>query len=63
MLDSLANYRDLRLRARQVSPAGFFLFVLAFVLVVYGVAAYLLETPFGRLLVAVRANEQRVESE
>lgn len=44
----------------SASPAGFFLFVLAFVLVVYGIVAYLLETPFGRLLVAVRANEQRV---
>jgi branched-chain amino acid transport system permease protein len=42
------------------SPAGFFLFVLAFIFIVYGAAAYLLETPFGRLLVAIRANEQRV---
>jgi branched-chain amino acid transport system permease protein len=44
----------------SASPTGFFLLVLAFVLVVYGIAAYFLETPFGRLLVAIRANEQRV---
>ena len=44
----------------SASPAGFFLFVLVFVLMLYAVIAYLLETPFGRLLVAIRANEQRV---
>jgi branched-chain amino acid transport system permease protein len=44
----------------SASPAAFFLFVLVFVLMLYAAAAYLLETPFGRLLVAIRANEQRV---
>lgn len=42
------------------SPAGFFLFVLVFVLIVYAAVAYLFDTPFGRLLFALRANEQRV---
>jgi branched-chain amino acid transport system permease protein len=42
------------------APAAFFLFVLAFIFVVYGTTAYLLDTPFGRLLAAIRANEQRV---
>ena len=42
------------------SPAAFFLFVLAFVLIIYALTAYLLDTPFGRLMIAVKANEQRV---
>jgi len=42
------------------SPAGFFLLVLAFLLLIYAMLAYLLETPFGRMLIALRANEQRV---
>lgn len=42
------------------SPAGFFLFTLAFIVVLYAVSAYLLDTPFGRVLVALRANEKRV---
>lgn len=42
------------------SPVGFFLFVLVFVLIVYAAVAYLFDTPFGRLLFALRANEQRV---
>jgi branched-chain amino acid transport system permease protein len=44
----------------SASPAGFFLFVLAFIVILYGIAAYLLDTPFGRLLIALRANERRV---
>lgn len=44
----------------SAAPAPFFLFVLAFILVLYGIAAYLLDTPFGRLLIALRANERRV---
>jgi len=42
------------------APAAFFLFTLGFVVVLYLIAAYLLETPFGRILVALRANESRV---
>jgi branched-chain amino acid transport system permease protein len=42
------------------SPAGFFLFVLAFIVILYALSAYMLETPFGRLLIALRANERRV---
>ncbi len=44
----------------STSPVGLFLFVLAIIFVIYGSASYLLETPFGRLLIAIRANEQRV---
>lgn len=44
----------------SASPAGFFLLVLAIVIILYGVAAYLLNTPFGRLLIALRANEARI---
>lgn len=42
------------------APAGFFLFTLAFIVVLYLASAYLLDTPFGRILVALRANERRV---
>jgi branched-chain amino acid transport system permease protein len=42
------------------SPAGFFVVVLAFIIILYAFAAYLLDTPFGRLLIALRANEKRV---
>jgi branched-chain amino acid transport system permease protein len=42
------------------SPVGFFLFTLAFIVVLYALAAYLLDTPFGRLLIALKANERRV---
>ncbi|MDB5876493.1 MAG: inner-rane translocator [Ramlibacter sp.] len=42
------------------APAGFFLVVLGFIVVLYAVSAYLLDTPFGRILVALRANERRV---
>lgn len=44
----------------SAAPAAFFLFVLAFIVVLYAVSAYLLDTPFGRLLIALRANERRV---
>jgi branched-chain amino acid transport system permease protein len=44
----------------SASPAGFFLFVLAFVIIIYIVTAYLLDTPFGRLLIALRVNEGRI---
>jgi branched-chain amino acid transport system permease protein len=42
------------------APAGFFLITLAVIVCLYGVSAYLLDTPFGRVLVALRANEHRV---
>lgn len=42
------------------SPAGFFLLVTAVVALLYAVAAYVLDTPFGRLVIAVRANAARV---
>lgn len=44
----------------SASPAGFFLFVLGVMVIFYVLVAYLLDTPFGRLLIALRANEQRV---
>jgi branched-chain amino acid transport system permease protein len=42
------------------APAGFFLVVLGVIVALYAVSAYLLDTPFGRILVALRANERRV---
>lgn len=42
------------------SPAGFFIFTLGFIVILYAVSAYLLDTPFGRVLLALRANERRV---
>ena len=42
------------------SAGGFFLVTLAFVMALYAALAWLMRTPFGRLLVAVRANEPRV---
>jgi branched-chain amino acid transport system permease protein len=42
------------------SPPGFFLLVLAMVMLLYFGLAYLLRTPAGRVLVAVRTNEARV---
>jgi branched-chain amino acid transport system permease protein len=48
------------LTVSSASPAGFFLLVLAVVIILYTVAAYLLDTPFGRLLIALRANEARI---
>jgi branched-chain amino acid transport system permease protein len=44
----------------SASPAGFFLFVLGFLTCLYAVAAYVLDTPFGRLVIALRANDRRV---
>lgn len=44
----------------SASPAGFFLLTLAFIVILYALSAYLLDTPFGRLLIALRANERRV---
>jgi branched-chain amino acid transport system permease protein len=42
------------------APAGFFIFTLGFIVVLYLISAYVLDTPFGRILVALRANERRV---
>ncbi len=42
------------------APAGFFIVTLAIIVVLYAVSAYLLDTPFGRVLIAMRANERRV---
>ena len=42
------------------SPLGFFLVTLVFVMLLYAGLAWLMRTPFGRLLVAIRANESRV---
>lgn len=42
------------------SPAGFFLLTLAFIMLLYGLCAYLMQTPFGRVLAAIRTNEPRV---
>lgn len=42
------------------SPAGFFLLTLGFMLFLYGICAYFMRTPFGRLLKAIRANESRI---
>lgn len=41
-------------------PVGFFLFVVAYIGLIYLAAAYILDTPFGRLLIAMKANERRV---
>lgn len=42
------------------SPAGFFLLTLAFMMLLYAGCAYLMQTPFGRILAAIRTNEPRV---
>jgi branched-chain amino acid transport system permease protein len=42
------------------APAGFFLVTLGVIAILYLISAYLLDTPFGRVLVALRANERRV---
>jgi branched-chain amino acid transport system permease protein len=44
----------------SASPAGLFLVVLMVIVVLYSVSAYILDTPFGRLLIGLRANDQRV---
>lgn len=41
-------------------PAGFFLLVLALMALMYAGLAYLMDAPFGRTLIAIRANEKRV---
>ncbi len=42
------------------APASFFIFTLGFIVILYLASAYVLDTPFGRVLVALRANERRV---
>lgn len=42
------------------NPLAFFLFVLSVVMSFYLLASWLLETPAGRAMIAIRANEQRV---
>jgi branched-chain amino acid transport system permease protein len=42
------------------APASFFLVTLTIIVILYVLSAYLLDTPFGRVLVALRANERRV---
>jgi branched-chain amino acid transport system permease protein len=42
------------------SPAGFFLLTLVVVMLLYAALTYLMRTPFGRMLVAIRTNESRV---
>ena len=42
------------------SAVGFFLITLGFVAAMYVAVAYLLDTPFGRVLLALKANERRV---
>lgn len=41
-------------------PLSFFLVVLAVIMLMYGFLAYLLDTPFGRNMQALRANPQRL---
>jgi branched-chain amino acid transport system permease protein len=42
------------------SPVAFFLFCLAFIMALYCLCAYLARTPGGRVLAAIRSNEDRV---
>ena len=42
------------------NPGGFFMLVLIFVALLYAGFAYLMDTPFGRQLAAIKANEHRV---
>ena len=44
----------------SASPAGFLLVVLTVIVLLYAASAYLLDTPFGRLLTALRANDARI---
>ena len=48
------------LRVDAGEPASFFLFVLAVTALLYVGLAWLMDTPFGRQLSAIRVNEQRV---
>lgn len=45
---------------QAASPVGFFLFVLSLMMFIYIGLAYLMDTPFGRTLSAIKANERRV---
>lgn len=47
-------------RVDTSNPLGFFLLTLAFVGALYFLVAYLMGTPFGRTLAAIRVNENRV---
>ena len=42
------------------NPVGFFLVVLCIMVALYAALSYLLETPFGRVLIALKVNEKRV---
>ncbi len=42
------------------SPAGFFLFCLGFMMLLYAACVYLMRSPAGRVLAAIRSNEDRV---
>ncbi|MGH8802672.1 MAG: branched-chain amino acid ABC transporter permease [Casimicrobiaceae bacterium] len=42
------------------SPGGFFLFCLGFIMLLYVACVYVLRSPAGRLLAALRSNEDRV---
>ncbi len=44
----------------SASPASFFLLTLSFITALYAFCSYLLDTPFGRLLIASRVNQSRV---
>lgn len=41
-------------------PLSFFLLTLAIVMLLYAVCAYLMITPFGRVIIALKANERRM---
>lgn len=47
-------------RVHTAEPIEFFLLLLAIVAGLYFLLSYLLDTPFGRVLAAIRANEKRV---
>jgi len=47
-------------RVDTSNAPGFFLFLLGATLALYGALAYLVDTPFGRVLAALRVNEGRV---
>lgn len=42
------------------NAAGFFLFTLGFVVLIYALTAYFLDSAYGRVLIALKANEARV---
>lgn len=42
------------------SPVAFFLFTLAIITLLYAAVSYLFTTPFGRIILALKANENRV---